>query len=243
VKISGYRKKGLHFWKDHPILARERGRCEAPAHSTDHGGSSEEAGDRDTGSRPHGAGRTRVLFDGVCPLTHRFPTPEVGRLLTLLILLVGLMADPARSEEVGPPPPPVVDTPPPPPFPVTVYPEDDRPSAQSVAVGPVSQQPAGDPYGFTAWLNGVRARSGLGAVGYDPNLSGWAGVNNGQQQARGLGHHVMGPARRQNAGMGDFSAVTQMWMASPAHQAALLDPSINWVGIAGLGAWWTFNAY
>src|SRR4051812_36514783 len=107
------------------------------------------------------------------------------------------MASPARSEEVAPPPPPAVDTPPPPPFPVTVYAEDDRPSAdaQRVAARPVYQQvqqPAGDPYGFTAWLNGVRARSGLGAVGHDPSLSGWAGVNNGQQQARGMGHHVMG---------------------------------------------------
>jgi Cysteine-rich secretory protein family len=181
-------------------------------------------------------------------LTFRFPTPNLVRFLTLLILLVGLTATPARSEEAAPPPPPVVDTPPPPPFPVTVYAEDDRPSDQPAAevqrvAAQQAQQPAGDPYGFTAWLNGVRARSGLGAVGYDPNLSGWAGVNNGQQQARGMGHHVMGPARRQNSGMGDFSTVTQMWMASPAHQAALLDPSITWVGIAGLGAYWTFNAY
>ena len=159
------------------------------------------------------------------------------------------MAMPARSEGITPPPPPVVDAPPPPPYPVTVYPEEDRPAAQPaaevqrVAARPVYQQPAGDPYGFTAWLNGVRARSGLGAVGFDPSLSGWAAVNNGQQQARGMGHHVMGPARRQNSGMGDFSTVTQMWMASPAHQAALLDPSITWVGIAGLGAYWTFNAY
>jgi hypothetical protein len=199
-------------------------------------------------SRPQGAGRTRALFAGVCALTHRFSIPSFVRSLTRLVLLFGLMAIPARSEEAAPPPPPVVDTPPPPPFPVTVYPEDDRPSDPSVVEDPrvaaqQIQQPAGDPYGFTAWLNGVRARSGLGAVGHDPNLSGWAGVNNGQQQARGMGHHVMGPARRQNSGMGDFSSVTQMWMASPAHQAALLDPSITWIGIAGMGAYWTFNAY
>jgi len=109
---------------------------------------------------------------------------------------------------------------------------------------PQSQpQRSGDPYGFTAWLNGVRAQHGLGPVGFDPNLSGWASANNGQQQARGMGHHVMGPARRQNSGMGNFSTVTSMWMASPAHQSALLDPSITWVGIAGLGAYWTYNAY
>jgi uncharacterized protein YkwD len=34
-----------------------------------------------------------------------------------------------------------------------------------------------------------------------------------------------------------------MWMASPAHRAALLDPTIRFVGIAGAGAYWTYNAY
>jgi uncharacterized protein YkwD len=103
--------------------------------------------------------------------------------------------------------------------------------------------PAGDPYGFTAWLNSTRARYGLPPVGYDPNLSNWAAANNGQQQARGLGHFVMGPARRQNAAMGHAAGIGAQWMASPAHRAALLDPTIRWIGIAGLGAYWTFNAY
>jgi uncharacterized protein YkwD len=101
----------------------------------------------------------------------------------------------------------------------------------------------GDPYGFTSWLNGIRAAYGLGPVGYDPNLANWAAMNNQHQAARGLGHFVMGPARRQNSGMGGFPGVEAMWMASPAHRAALLDPTITWIGIAGLGAWWTFNAY
>mgnify|MGYP002378940839 CR=1 FL=1 len=101
----------------------------------------------------------------------------------------------------------------------------------------------GDPYGFTAWLNAVRAAYGLGMVGYDPNLAGWAAMNNAQQAALGLGHHVMGPARRQNSGMGDVASVESMWMASPAHLAALLDPTITSIGIAGAGMWWTFNAY
>jgi uncharacterized protein YkwD len=43
--------------------------------------------------------------------------------------------------------------------------------------------------------------------------------------------------------MGSFPGVEAMWMASPAHRAALLDPTITWIGIAGAGAWWTFNAY
>ena len=50
-----------------------------------------------------------------------------------------------------------------------------------------------------------------------------------------MGHYVMGPARRQNSAMGSYASIGSMWMASPAHRAALLDPSIRWIGIAGLG--------
>jgi uncharacterized protein YkwD len=114
-----------------------------------------------------------------------------------------------------------------------------RPVQAPVAV---AAQPAGDPYGFTSWLNATRASHGLGPVGYDPNLSGWAAQNNAQQQARGMGHYVMGPARRQNSAMGNYATIGAMWMGSSAHRAALLDPSIRWIGIAGLGAYWTFNA-
>ena len=103
--------------------------------------------------------------------------------------------------------------------------------------------PAGDPYGFTNWLNATRAAYGLSAVGYDPNLTSWAAMNNNQQASHGIGHFVMGPATRQNSAMGGFPGVESMWMASPAHRAALLDPTIRWIGIAGLGAYWTFNAY
>lgn len=103
--------------------------------------------------------------------------------------------------------------------------------------------PAGDPYGFTAWLNATRASYGLPPVGYDPNLSSWANVNNSHQNASGIGHYVMGPARRQNSAMGHYAGIGAMWMNSPAHRAALLDPSIRWIGIAGMGAYWTFNAY
>ena len=118
-------------------------------------------------------------------------------------------------------------------------PAEAAPAAQPAAA-PASSW--GDPYGFTAWLNGIRASYGLGAVSYDPNLSNWAAMNNDQQAARGLGHHVMGPARFQNSAMGGFPGVESMWMASPAHRAALLDPTISFIGIAGAGAWWTFNA-
>ena len=103
--------------------------------------------------------------------------------------------------------------------------------------------PAGDPYGFTGWLNATRAAYGLSAVGYDPNLSSWAAMNNNHQASYGIGHFVMGPARRQNSAMGGFPGIESMWLASPAHASALLDPTIRWIGIAGLGAYWTFNAY
>ena len=101
----------------------------------------------------------------------------------------------------------------------------------------------GDPYGFLGWLNATRASYGLPAVGHDPNLSSWAAENNNHQAARGMGHFVMGPARRQNAAFGSSANIGSMWMNSPAHRAALLDPTIRWMGIAGLGAYWTFNAY
>ena len=173
----------------------------------------------------------------------------------LSFVLLGSQPAPAKAAELAPPPPPIVDTPPPPPAPETLEPTNFTPATRAVleitqrAVAPVAPVaepvyvPSGDPYGFTAWLNGVRAQYGLGAVGVDPNLSNWAAMNNGQQNSLGMGHHIMGPARRQNSGMGASGTVWQMWMASPAHQAALLDPSISMIGIAAGGAYWTFNAY
>ncbi len=189
-------------------------------------------------------------------MTHRLSTPNPRPLGFFLLLFFGLIVPPAMADEAAPLPPSVSDTPPPPPVPATVEPEavhdalvtKPAPAVRRVVetVAYVAQAPAaplGDPYGFTAWLNGVRGQYGLGAVGFDANLSYWASVNNGQQAAMGMGHHVMGPARRQNAGMGGAETVWSMWMASPAHQAALLDPSITWIGIAAGGAYWTFNAY
>ncbi len=122
-----------------------------------------------------------------------------------------------------------------------------QPAAQPVtyAAQPAATQAVatGDPYGFVNWLNATRAQYGLRAVGYDQNLTNWAAQNNAQQNARGLGHFVMGPARRQNSAMGSSASIGAMWMSSPAHRAALLDPTISFVGIAGAGAYWTFNAY
>ena len=115
----------------------------------------------------------------------------------------------------------------------------DAPASQPAQAVPEATY--GDPYGFLYWLNSIRASYGLGPVNYDQNLSNWAAMNNSEQMARGLGHFVMGPARHQNsAAGGGFPGA--MWLASPAHRAALLDPTISWIGIAAAGAYWTFNA-
>jgi uncharacterized protein YkwD len=117
----------------------------------------------------------------------------------------------------------------------------DPGSKRAPAATAAVEQPAADPYGFVGWLNSTRASAGLSPVGVDGSLTSWAQANNAQQQARGMGHHVMA-ARRQNVAMGSSASIGAMWMASPAHRAALLDPTIRWIGIAGLGAYWTFNA-
>lgn len=110
-------------------------------------------------------------------------------------------------------------------------------NATSSAVPPLSPG-----CGFTSWLNSVRAGYGLSPVGDDPNLCAWAAQNNAQQAARGVGHFVMGPARRQNSAVGSYESIGAMWLSSPAHRAALLDPTIRWIGVAGFGAYWTYNA-
>lgn len=102
--------------------------------------------------------------------------------------------------------------------------------------------PAADTHGFLGWLNGIRSKYGLSLVSYDSNLEAWGQVNNSHQHAYGMGHHVMGAARRQNSGMGAGPTVFQMWMGSPAHRDALLDPSISRIGIAQSGVYWTMNA-
>ena len=168
--------------------------------------------------------------------------------LPALILLSSLALGPiATGAEITAPAPraampaaPTYYPAPPAPRPATI-PVQVQLQPASYAAAPVAVA-SGDPYGFTGWLNATRARYGLRPVGFDPNLAGWAATNNSQQAARGMGHHVMGPARRQNCAMGQAASIGAMWMASPAHQSALLDPSITMIGIAGLGTYWTFNA-
>lgn len=112
-----------------------------------------------------------------------------------------------------------------------------EPTAGTPMAAPAEMRPvAGDRWGFTAWLNGQRAMLGLSSVGWDSSLADWAVRNS----AVGFGHAVrMG--RVQNSGVGDLWAVCNMWLGSPAHAAALFDPTITSVGIGVVGSTWTFN--
>lgn len=105
------------------------------------------------------------------------------------------------------------------------------------AVAPVD--PSG---GFLAWLNATRAAHRLPAVAWDPGLASDAATNCAMQARRGLGHFFLGRARRQNCGMGPFTAMPGLWMGDAPHRAALLDPSIRLVGLAGVGGFWTYCA-
>lgn len=125
-----------------------------------------------------------------------------------------------------------------------------RPAATAPAV---VQSPAaaadcdctgGDPYGFAAIFNRLRAAAGLQPVAYDPELSSWASQNNAAQCRRGIGHHV-NPRCAQNCGWNyaTADAVAQGWMNSPGHRQNMLSPSITRFGIAfGPGPYWTLNA-
>ena len=116
-------------------------------------------------------------------------------------------------------------------LPVAPVPSKVVPTPQSVS-----------PTTFTSDLNALRAAYRLPPVAEDGNLAAWANVNNGHQASLGMGHHVMGPARRQNAGWGPYHAVWRGWLASGPHLEALVDPTITRVGIAQSGPYWTFNA-
>ncbi len=98
-----------------------------------------------------------------------------------------------------------------------------------------------DEPGFAHWLNGQRAVRGLRPVGIDPTLTAAAAANNAAQRSAGLGHHVMGHARRQNAGAGPEPAVWGAWASSPAHASALFDPTVTAIGYAFDGRYTTFS--
>lgn len=99
--------------------------------------------------------------------------------------------------------------------------------------------PSVAPLDATAWINAVRARSGLGPVAYDAGLAADAATNS----SMGFGHAHLGRARRQNVGVGPLGAVQVAWMSSPLHADAILDPSITKAAVVNVGGVWTFNAY
>lgn len=96
-----------------------------------------------------------------------------------------------------------------------------------------------DSTGIVATLNQIRAGYGLSPVTYDPNAARVAEINNAHQAAYGLGHHYTG-GYAQNSAMG--SDIWGMWMASPAHRALILDPSLISAGGSSSGGYSTLNA-
>ena len=105
---------------------------------------------------------------------------KTSTVLPLGILALALAAtQPARAQQPTPPPATAVA---PRPAAVARPAVAARPAAVARPLQTAPVAPAGDPYGFTAWLNATRASYGLPPVGYDPNLTNWASVNNGQQQ-------------------------------------------------------------
>lgn len=114
-----------------------------------------------------------------------------------------------------------------------------NPEAPATAYSyPVSYQAVDDGSGaFVDWINRVRASRGLRAVVWSPVLAADAIINS----SRGFGHSFMGRARRQNAGWGALPTVQQMWLASPAHLDAILDPSATEVGLGQAGSIITLN--
>lgn len=92
-------------------------------------------------------------------------------------------------------------------------------------------------------VNAERARHGLRPLAFDANLAAWAASNNRAQGARGLGHHVQcGAWQCAAVGTPTAQAAVAMWMASPAHRAILLNPSLTSAGIAIGWNTATFNA-
>lgn len=94
-----------------------------------------------------------------------------------------------------------------------------------------------DPASFGTWLNAVRAQYGRAPLAYDPALASLAAANS----SRGFGHWGFNPGR-ENVGAGPLGRVAAMWLSSPAHAAALLDPNVRSYGIACVNGCWTFNA-
>ena len=95
----------------------------------------------------------------------------------------------------------------------------------------------GDRWGIVGWLNAVRGGRGLGGVVWDEEVAGWAVENS----RRGFGHVVRFGGWRQNVGMGALPTVQAMWLSSPAHASALLDPWVTRVGLGYANGVWTLN--
>ena len=113
------------------------------------------------------------------------------------------------------------------------------PSSFATAPAPtwLDADPA-DAASFAAWLNGLRSARRLAPCAVSPELCADAAENS----RRGFGHAYMGRARRQNVAWGSLATACAGWLDSPAHAAALFDPTITRIGLAQVGAVITFAA-
>lgn len=99
-------------------------------------------------------------------------------------------------------------------------------------------QGGGSGGGIVAQINQLRASRGLGPVSWDGGLASEATRNS----QIGFGHAYMGSARRQNSAISSSpSQAFGQWMGSPAHLAAMLDPSVSRVGLGNVGGTYTLN--
>ena len=101
----------------------------------------------------------------------------------------------------------------------------------------------GDPYGFTVLAE--RHAGGLRPAGgrLRPESGELGGDEQRQQASRGHRAFRDGPGPASELGHGWIPGhrVDVDGVAGPPR--ALLDPTIQWIGIAAYGAYWTFNAY
>ena len=129
-----------------------------------------------------------------------------------------------------------------------VQPQVTQPKPVVSQPKPISARPATNDFEaqFMSWLNGVRERSGLKAIGINAdsrNVS--IQNNNSQSRSNSIGHFNLPRAGVQNSAMrnsNSVEALEAMWWNSGAHRANLMNPSIKNGSVVCSGVWCTFTA-
>lgn len=102
-----------------------------------------------------------------------------------------------------------------------------------------------DPWGFLSALNSTRAQHGLAALRYDANLSQWAADNcRIMTSVKVSGHYSLGDRSFWQValyGAVDAPTAVLVFMGSPSHRNALLQPGVTIAGVWFDGSSWTAN--